>query len=50
MGNKIIKEEFFMTNAEKLVGKEEADKALWRLKLNFYEIHIILLTKNFILV
>ncbi len=36
--NKIIKEEFFMTNAEKLVGKEEADKALWRLKLNFYEI------------
>lgn len=34
--NKLIKDEYFYTNAIPLVGKEEATKALNRLKINFY--------------
>ena len=33
---KIIKEEYFITESSKIVGKEEATKALNKLKLNFY--------------
>jgi len=34
--NKIIKDDYFYTNAIPLVGKEEATKALNRMKINFY--------------